>query len=193
MGPPELPGGNVESIDLSELGSQYASMGPPELPGGNWGSEPLPLHLSVSASMGPPELPGGNQVPRRYHFLAPMSLQWGRRNYPAETRAEDDSASTRPLRFNGAAGITRRKRARRMIRRLRDLYASMGPPELPGGNFLLPLFCLLNFLGFNGAAGITRRKHHPHPVEVQNAQPASMGPPELPGGNPYPPPGMSFR
>ena len=68
--------------------------------------------------------------PRSSHSRAPSTrLQWGRRNYPAETR---DHVPVRLL----------------------ELFASMGPPELPGGNphpqAARP--------GFNGAAGITRRK-----------------------------------
>ena len=40
---------------------------------------------SEAASMGPPELPGGNAEKRGTVGAPAASLQWGRRNYPAET------------------------------------------------------------------------------------------------------------
>ena len=36
--------------------------------------------------MGPPELPGGNLPTPVTPLLPTLVLQWGRRNYPAETR-----------------------------------------------------------------------------------------------------------
>ena len=59
--------------------------------------------------MGPPELPGGNASTRSRAPPKRWKLQWGRRNYPAETRENLD--------------IPREGEE-----------ASMGPPELPGGN-----------------------------------------------------------
>ena len=61
-------------------------------------------------------------------------LQWGRRNYPAETEKPPKKHRGTPASFNGAAGITRRKQA---------------PSHVMPVN---------RSLGFNGAAGITRRK-----------------------------------
>ena len=109
--------------------------------------------------MGPPELPGGNTG--RMSCLAdlPASLQWGRRNYPAETLGGCLVWRTFQHRFNGAAGITRRKHLNSFIQQRGCKYASMGPPELPGGNA------------------------RPWAVLRQEGERASMGPPELPGGN----------
>ena len=61
-------------------------------------------------------------------------LQWGRRNYPAETRQRRRNQVRRRHRFNGAAGITRRKLHRAPAGTRNEFGASMGPPELPGGN-----------------------------------------------------------
>ena len=108
--------------------------------------------------MGPPELPGGNRLVR-YAVLRSHSsfngaagitrrklaldsndwtikalLQWGRRNYPAETQ-------------RCAVGV-----------HVSQICASMGPPELPGGNRGQRIHNILENVGFNGAAGITRRK-----------------------------------
>ena len=35
--------------------------------------------------MGPPELPGGNSINGNLIATSNIMLQWGRRNYPAET------------------------------------------------------------------------------------------------------------
>ena len=141
-------------------GNQHtvASMGPPELPGGNWSCAGTGLLSGRSASMGPPELPGGNAA-IGCAGPAVALLQWGRRNYPAETGAGQNTTPPIATCFNGAAGITRRKRQsgrnrHRMGRRC-----------------------------FNGAAGITRRKHPKTIAASYFSQSASMGPPELPGGN----------
>ena len=133
--------------------------------------------------MGPPELPGGNRPQRADRLCAPVLLQWGRRNYPAETVLTSHPAEN-------------------------SAYASMGPPELPGGNSPATRAPRAHSNGFNGAAGITRRKQ----VAISRPPPwcasrfngaagitrrkraaaargyrlpaaASMGPPELPGGN----------
>ena len=110
MGPPELPGGNlmIEMIQAYQLHYSFngaagitrrkpddlgaepvmderASMGPPELPGGNAGGLMALIYGRRIASMGPPELPGGN-FPPLLKATAAVVLQWGRRNYPAETR-----------------------------------------------------------------------------------------------------------
>ena len=184
-----------------------ASMGPPELPGGNqvvaetdlnkgtalqWGRRNYPAETTPraprsrrrdTASMGPPELPGGNMEARGELRVYPGVLQWGRRNYPAETRAGPISVDQARPGFNGAAGITRRKRGAGQGRDT-GAGASMGPPELPGGNFREAYTEVARKNGlqwgrrnypaethrihrqrgsaiarFNGAAGITRRKH----------------------------------
>ena len=84
--------------------------------------------------MGPPELPGGNTLKSISAETDSSSLQWGRRNYPAETLGALVGHPGEVWRFNGAAGITRRKLAHRQGKRRRGDQASMGPPELPGGN-----------------------------------------------------------
>ena len=61
------------------------------------------------ASMGPPELPGGNVHDYDKFVKEREELQWGRRNYPAETPSLVVCDELHELRFNGAAGITRRK------------------------------------------------------------------------------------
>ena len=133
--------------------------------------------------MGPPELPGGNLPALGEQRSDPVGLQWGRRNYPAETYVERSCT-------------------------VQEFAASMGPPELPGGNWQRRSLRLLPWQCFNGAAGITRRKlaapiptttamamlqwgRRNYPAETYSAVPsdamvflASMGPPELPGGNP---------
>ena len=132
--------------------------------------------------MGPPELPGGNDPPndtrgrprRRFNGAAGITrrkqklsqtaapaaptLQWGRRNYPAETTDPNPPALPRDERFNGAAGITRRKRLTIGTIPALAASASMGPPELPGGNHRLATHPPTHLERFNGAAGITRRK-----------------------------------
>ena len=59
-------------------------MGPPELPGGNALLNDRTL-IPNAASMGPPELPGGNSTLTMRSVWCAVQLQWGRRNYPAET------------------------------------------------------------------------------------------------------------
>ena len=109
MGPPELPGGNKQ-VDMENLvRNNSASMGPPELPGGN-GRQGLTSSTDRSrASMGPPELPGGNLRHTISPNIGTLVLQWGRRNYPAETHRIPPRPPCLGIRFNGAAGITRRK------------------------------------------------------------------------------------
>ena len=84
-------------------------MGPPELPGGNTAPSYYPTVREVSFN-------GAAGITRRKHededaaYDAAYALQWGRRNYPAETCVPA------------------------VIQAPRHLRASMGPPELPGGN-----------------------------------------------------------
>ena len=136
-----------------------ASMGPPELPGGN-DSTDLAAARAEALQWGrrnyPAETCGRSSASRRRS----RSLQWGRRNYPAETaappaclagassfngaagitRRKPECYSTglprHRARFNGAAGITRRKQLHRQASSDHRRVASMGPPELPGGNRL---------------------------------------------------------
>ena len=160
------------------------------------------------ASMGPPELPGGN--PTRIVFLPPAQemLQWGRRNYPAETFHRSLRRPGNECRFNGAAGITRRKlrgvdgsaAPNTSLQWGRRNYpaetavrpgesspqpgASMGPPELPGGNSRPRKIRHAR----NERLQWGRRNYPAEtpPVATLNAAKAagaSMGPPELPGGN----------
>ena len=183
MGPPELPGGNLPWWAVGTW-SGLASMGPPELPGGNgamhqagvepatrlqWGRRNYPAETCGNrrgsvclpvASMGPPELPGGNTARPKSSARPGLLLQWGRRNYPAETLKRRVSTPTSTACFNGAAGITRRKHVLGGVPCLRQHVASMGPPELPGGNAASAWRC------------------------SESTAKASMGPPELPGGNP---------
>ena len=207
MGPPELPGGNERDLKLMELEDNIASMGPPELPGGNQPRlipERTPIHL---ASMGPPELPGGNVAPSSRRAERLVSLQWGRRNYPAETGRSTwwAASSASPLQWGrrnypaetlpDEASHHRRRQASmgppelpggnsmRMQADAPDMHAaSMGPPELPGGNQIVDQRRLVRVICFNGAAGITRRKQTERCTSCRLTW-ASMGPPELPGGN----------
>ena len=61
--------------------------------------------------MGPPEFTGGNAGRVHAVMLTRRMLQWGRRNSPAETPGRSGPWFARPVRFNGAAGIHRRKRS----------------------------------------------------------------------------------
>ena len=83
-------------------------MRPPDLPGGNarvW----VQPRLLIRASMRPPDLPGGNCLSSGKTFR--------------ET-----------LRFNEAAGFTRRKPVILDEVSVYMIGASMRPPDLPGGN-----------------------------------------------------------
>ena len=209
-----------------------ASMGPPELPGGNADRAPTTAASRMRfngaagitrrkpqrqadlqarrdvASMGPPELPGGNGGDAHTKSKLLAELQWGRRNYPAETSVAETGLHHRLSCFNGAAGITRRKHPVPHAYIAGARPASMGPPELPGGNGrrigrLRVRFGRLQWgrrnypaettitispsssrsSCFNGAAGITRRKQEEDCRAENPARNASMGPPELPGGN----------
>ena len=109
-------------------------MGPPELPGGNCGNPQVPDAPALLASMGPPELPGGNTERAMLDAMESARLQWGRRNYPAETLSGAVDRYRAAHGFNGAAGITRRKHDLMQQAPPLPEEASMGPPELPGGN-----------------------------------------------------------
>ena len=231
MGPPELPGGNHYRPVLNRR-ARHASMGPPELPGGNsrpgvpsvvatcplqwgrrnypaettidrsstvaratlqWGRRNYPAETRVAVTLlgqGSNRFNGAAGITRRKPRLSSCwqtrgyRLQWGRRNYPAETHTCGTSRRAWSPGFNGAAGITRRKRTNETGPFWEPKGASMGPPELPGGNSWpnaqhLPEPCS----SFNGAAGITRRKRAEGPAVLFADCRASMGPPELPGGN----------
>ena len=134
------------------------------------------------ASMGPPEFTGGNDSVQDVSETVELVLQWGRRNSPAETRRRVRTRIAVRRRFNGAAGIHRRKRSERDRGPDRCRNASMGPPEFTGGNGrccaqststtstlqwgrrnspaeTCMVFSLVSgWTGFNGAAGIHRRK-----------------------------------
>ena len=86
-------------------------------------------------------------------------LQWGRRNSPAETVGKSIAMLQANGRFNGAAGIHRRKQLLVLRQRLHEPMASMGPPEFTGGN----------------NENLQKR--------ISNMESASMGPPEFTGGN----------
>ena len=183
MGPPEFTGGNGVNAALIEQARDELQWGRRNSP-----AETCPVCRAYSrircASMGPPEFTGGNRAPS-LPSISSTELQWGRRNSPAETPQQCHRLVVDDFRFNGAAGIHRRKHvpqrrppdARRM--------ASMGPPEFTGGNgtrgYVLPMPAGVLQWGrrnspaetsrircercsghsrFNGAAGIHRRKHH---------------------------------
>ena len=59
MRPPDLPGGNAETVFVRPQRSQ-ASMRPPDLPGGNRARRRRRTWRGCYASMRPPDLPGGN-------------------------------------------------------------------------------------------------------------------------------------
>ena len=183
MGPPEFTGGNrrrsghplrcavmlqwgrrnspAETSRRPEAGSsvEHASMGPPEFTGGNQRMIGGAREADPLASMGPPEFTGGNLLD---HGAAP------------------DGAG----RFNGAAGIHRRK-----------------PCSAPGGS---PPDCRLQWGRRNSPAETPKRaarsppgpwtlqwgrRNSPAETAVQGGRcgggrRASMGPPEFTGGNP---------
>ena len=183
-------------------------MGPPELPGGNpyqrrWIEDPAPV-----LQWGRRNYPAETYKGRNILLENADVLQWGRRNYPAETRLTGAQSGSSAVvlqwgRRNYPAETTN------MRSEITDSEgASMGPPELPGGNLdhhapSFPCFWCFNGAAgitrrkrpmprattarsakrFNGAAGITRRKPLRAGFLTAFAMPASMGPPELPGGN----------
>ena len=117
---------------LSRAG-EPASMGPPEFTGGNT-IRRLPRLIPHVASMGPPEFTGGNTPSSPGPAAAP-----GRFNGAAGIHRRKPKPVATPWRrcgtsFNGAAGIHRRKPQMYQIARNTGLLASMGPPEFTGGN-----------------------------------------------------------
>ena len=162
MRPPELPGGNTrkDALDSFKMescfneaagitrrkqpyrawafsGRSSASMRPPELPGGNLAATVDVPHHHL-ASMRPPELPGGNKSRARYR-PARLSICFNEAaGITRRKRAARRGSSRRGNSgFNEAAGITRRKRMVTVRFDGDPLNASMRPPELPGGNFLV--------------------------------------------------------
>ena len=138
MGPPELPGGNDLLTECAHRRAWSCFNGAAGITRRKHRQKPNigeALNVCAKASMGPPELPGGNVGDGHAAASSQWMLQWGRRNYPAETWCEGSDRFSSARRFNGAAGITRRKLPRLLIAPICDRYrASMGPPELPGGN-----------------------------------------------------------
>ena len=87
-----------------------------------------------------------------------MVLQWGRRNYPAETVSDQRNWHL-------------------------SRWASMGPPELPGGNVSETAARIERYLELQwGRRNYPAETRRVSPADSQR-EPASMGPPELPGGN----------
>ena len=158
MGPPEFTGGNPARRPSRSPPSCLASMGPPEFTGGNGGGPQKREDLGLDASMGPPEFTGGNLFRKASDNSAINLLQWGRRNSPAETETGTRPGLHTPARFNGAAGIHRRKPGGDRSDPGHPGHASMGPPEFTGGNVVDGGHRRRSAARFNGAAGIHRRK-----------------------------------
>ena len=118
----------------------------------------LTLDVLTGASMGPPELPGGNLAADEAGDAVIISLQWGRRNYPAETLTASWVLSTGLLSFNGAAGITRRKQVAFRCSSGCGPLLQWGRRNYPAETGELNIGTLRSRRRFNGAAGITRRK-----------------------------------
>ena len=150
------PAETTAETELSDC-STNASMGPPEFTGGNLAAADAFVGGGAVASMGPPEFTGGN-IARLLKVSVSSVLQWGRRNSPAETRGGRTCHRRSGSRFNGAAGIHRRKPGTVSAGRSRRLLASMGPPEFTGGNPDIAAIDCCTIKCFNGAAGIHRRK-----------------------------------
>ena len=231
MGPPELPGGNVPA-DFRLGGGTRASMGPPELPGGNILALQTPrnaiirfngaagitrrkhtsttnqtIHVNI-ASMGPPELPGGNLLKNGRVGLCYDGLQWGRRNYPAETRRRYSSSRARGCALQWGRRNYPAETLSAPLVVLPGDPASMGPPELPGGNSPsetchtlraselqwgrrnYPAETSNEYLSIMGSTCRLQWGRRNYPAETRHrmglssrGSVASMGPPELPGGN----------
>ena len=233
MGPPELPGGNsphpptprrqprrfngaagitrrkptlVSAHDAARRSSFNGAAGitrrKPCWSSGRSGA-------ASPASMGPPELPGGNRRRPRPANCDGRRLQWGRRNYPAETAPHraGPCPSAPPLQWgrrNYPAETAPRATLRNQL-----LPASMGPPELPGGNYVsavrsfksnetllqwgrrnYPAETLIGTMaGWSQQSLQWGRRNYPAETAEDGGTvdlpflDASMGPPELPGGN----------
>ena len=231
MGPPEFTGGNhwpkIEAA-LAMLPLQWGRRNSPaETWRSRWTASSWRQGFNGAAGIHRRKL-----IAKPYHTTGVSVLQWGRRNSPAETLLklnlvvnlqyasmgppEFTGGNTTPAgrsrcsltRFNGAAGIHRRKRPKMILRGGLHGIASMGPPEFTGGNSQRsrsrsgrerwlqwgrrnspaetsgsPPPRQLVARCFNGAAGIHRRKLV---VEIHVGGQmlcASMGPPEFTGGN----------
>ena len=84
-------------------------MGPPELPGGNADLVVLDECHTRRLQWGRRNYPAETTVSWVTPGPMTMMLQWGRRNYPAETSEGAPTVASFSICFNGAAGITRRK------------------------------------------------------------------------------------
>ena len=112
-----------------------ASMGPPEFTGGNvdWISNINPFKW-LGLQWGRRNSPAETRLAHQRARERLIGLQWGRRNSPAETNAGRTATPVGIARFNGAAGIHRRKRGGFEGAAHETRRASMGPPEFTGGN-----------------------------------------------------------
>ena len=144
--------------DELTIGRLGASMGPPEFTGGNTRTGHGRNGEGYVASMGPPEFTGGNR----------RDLQLGR---PGR------------LRFNGAAGIHRRKPAPKPPAATSCRVLQWGRRNSPAETTVWSGATTGTSSGFNGAAGIHRRKPLPSAGAGLEIHVASMGPPEFTGGN----------
>ena len=157
-------------------------MGPPELPGGNLPRTIVPRPMAAALQWGRRNYPAETLEIRLSRDDLARLLQWGRRNYPAETHRWHCRLGRTSESFNGAAGITRRKPDdgdRELTLKVALQWGRRNYPAETGFTTASPV---APSPGFNGAAGITRRKpRSAQPAEVGGE--ASMGPPELPGGN----------
>ena len=108
MGPPEFTGGNIFFSFIS-LQPKYASMGPPEFTGGNTITF-LSIILFIStASMGPPEFTGGNEKALKSAGIAVPGASMGPPEFTGGNSRCASASAACFIRFNGAAGIHRRK------------------------------------------------------------------------------------
>ena len=156
MGPPEFTGGNFRKHILGDMRLEcfngaagihrrkpaqaageeeadgQASMGPPEFTGGNPNIRSGTYDQIPTLQWGRRNSPAETR-PAHADRRCPPELQWGRRNSPAETGLAAGAVRRRRRGFNGAAGIHRRKPGGMDPFHTTGL-ASMGPPEFTGGN-----------------------------------------------------------
>ena len=188
-------------------------MRPPDLPGGNnHGRGPgRPVPQGFNEAAGFTRRKPGSARRRVRHAGACFNEAAGftRRKRPATVTVTRWTVAC----FNEAAGFTRRKLYGYWYAWRGGRYASMRPPDLPGGNtFIASAFSQTGNVSFNEAAGFTRRKRGTAPTptglsttrfneaagftrrKLRNPERskrqdhASMRPPDLPGGNPTPEP-----
>ena len=207
MGPPEFTGGNPAPSSPSpstnarlqwgrrnspaetclhdpvEDAVLAASMGPPEFTGGNTARTNKAGIPPRHASMGPPEFTGGNHCHLAVLAAVVVALQWGRRNSPAETRTAGACRWCRAPRFNGAAGIHRRKQETGRGSTPTCWALQWGRRNSPAETRQEADGRRSTYWCFNGAAGIHRRKPQRSTAQERNRPTASMGPPEFTGGN----------